>query len=73
MLLLTQDGNIVNLERMATIDTMALQIYARQCINERGLVLGSYDDEGRCYDVISEIYEEYSKGMTTYTMPRDGE
>lgn len=71
MLLLTQGGNIVNLERMATIDTMALQIYARQCINERGIILGSYNSEGRCYDVISEIYGEYSYGTTTYTMPEE--
>nr|DAZ60586.1 MAG TPA: hypothetical protein [Caudoviricetes sp.] len=73
MLLLTQDGEIINLDRMAIIDTASLNVYARQGMGERGIILGSYDDEGRCYDIISEIYEEYSKGMPTYTMPRDGE
>lgn len=71
MLLLTQDGNIVNLERMATIDTMALQIYARQCINERGIILGGYESEDRCYDVIDEICHEYDCGTKIYSMPKD--
>ena len=70
MLLLTQDGNIVNLERMATIDTMALQIYARQCINERGIVLGSYNSESRCYDVIANIFDCYRKNEKVYIMPK---
>lgn len=56
---------------MATIDTMALQIYARQCINERGIVLGSYNSESRCYDVIAEIYDEYAHGQDMYSMPKD--
>lgn len=71
MLLLTQGGNIVNLERMATIDTMSLQIYARQCINERGIILGSYNSESRCYDVIAGIYDEYAHGQNMYSMPKD--
>lgn len=70
MLLLTQGGNIVNLERMATIDTMALQIYARQCINERGIVLGSYNSESRCYDVIANIFDCYRKNEKAYIMPK---
>ena len=70
MLLLTQGGNIVNLERMATIDTMALQIYARQCINERGIVLGSYNSESRCYDVIANIFDCYRKNEKVYIMPK---
>ena len=78
MLLLTQDGNIVNLERMATIDTMALQIYAaslnvyaRQGMGERGIILGSYNSESRCYNVIAEIYDEYAHGQDMYSMPKD--
>lgn len=70
MLLLTQDGNIVNLERMATIDTMALQIYARQCINERGIILGSYNSESKCYDVIARIFDCYRKNEKAYIMPK---
>lgn len=70
MLLLTQGGEIVNLDRMATIDTMALQIYARQCINERGIILGSYDDERRCYDVIARIFDCYRKNEKAYIMPK---
>lgn len=70
MLLLTQDGEIVNLDRMATIDTMALQIYARQCVNERGIILGSYDSESRCYDVIARIFDCYRKNEKAYIMPK---
>lgn len=71
MLLLTQGGEIINLDRMAIIDVANLNVYARQGMGERGIVLGSYDSEGRCYDVISEIYGEYSYGTTTYTMPEE--
>lgn len=70
MLLLTQGGEIVNLDRMATIDTMALQIYARQCVNERGIILGSYNDERRCYDVIANILDCYRKNEKVYIMPK---
>lgn len=70
MLLLTQGGEIVNLDRMATIDTMALQIYARQCVNERGIILGSYDSESRCYDVIAHIFNCYWKNEKAYIMPK---
>lgn len=70
MLLLTQCGEIVNLDRMATIDTMALQIYARQCVNERGIILGSYDSESRCYDVIARIFDCYRKNEKAYIMPK---
>ncbi len=70
MLLLTQGGEIVNLDRMATIDTMALQIYARQCVNERGIILGSYDSESRCYDVIARIFDCYRKNEKAYIMPK---
>lgn len=70
MLLLTQGGNIVNLDRMSTIDTMALQIYARQCVNERGIILGSYDSESRCYDVIARIFDCYRRNEKAYIMPK---
>ena len=70
MLLLTQYGEIVNLDRMATIDTMALQIYARQCVNERGIILGSYDSESRCYDVIARIFDCSRKNEKAYIMPK---
>ena len=73
MLLLTQGGEIINLDRMAIIDTSSFNIYARQGMGERGIILGSYDSESRCYDVISEIYDEYYHGVAAYTMPRDGE
>lgn len=71
MLLLTQDGNIVNLERMATIDTMALQIYARQCINERGIILGSYNTESRCYEIIGNIFDDYCCDERIFKMPEE--
>ena len=71
MLLLTQDGNIVNLERMATIDTMALQIYARQCINERGIILGGYNTESRCYEIIGNIFDDYCCDERIFKMPEE--
>ena len=71
MLLLTQDGNIVNLERMATIDTMALQIYARQCINERGIILGGYNTESRCYEIIRNIFDDYCCDDRIFKMPEE--
>lgn len=33
MLLLTQDGEIINLDRMAIIDTASLNVYARQWVS----------------------------------------
>ena len=71
MLLLTQGGEIVNLDRMAIIDTSSLQIYARQGTGERGIILGGYNTESRCYDVIAEIYDECARGMAVYSMPKD--
>lgn len=71
MLLLTQGGEIINLDRMAIIDTASLNVYARQGMDERGIILGSYDSESRCYDVIAEIYDEYAHGQDMYSMPKD--
>ena len=71
MLLLTQDGEIINLDRMAIIDTASLNVYARQGMDERGIILGSYNSESRCYDVIAEIYDEYAHGQDMYSMPKD--
>lgn len=71
MLLLTQGGNIVNLDRMATIDTMALQIYARQCVNERGIILGSYNSESRCYEIIGNIFDDYCCDERIFKMPEE--
>lgn len=78
MLLLTQGGEIINLDRMAIIDissfdvydTSNFNVYARQDINGRGILLGGYDSESRCHDVISEIYESYSKGSLSCTIPQ---
>lgn len=71
MLLLTQGVNIVNLERMATIDTSSLNIYARQGNGERGIILGSYNTESRCYDVIANIFGCYQMNAKAYSMPKD--
>lgn len=70
MLLLTQGGEIINLDRMAIIDISSFDVYARQDINGRGILLGGYDSESRCHDVISEIYESYSKGSLSCTIPQ---
>ena len=59
MLLLTQGGEIINLERMAIIDAASLNVYARQGMGERGIILGSY------------IYDEYAHGQDVYSMPKD--
>ena len=56
---------------MAIIDTASLNVYARQGMGERGIILGSYNSESRCYDVISEIYDEYAHGQDMYSMPKD--
>lgn len=56
---------------MAIIDTASLNVYARQGMGERGIILGSYNSESRCYDVIAEIYDEYAHGQDMYSMPKD--
>ena len=71
MLLLTQGGEIINLERMAIIDAASLNVYARQGMGERGIILGSYNSGSRCYNVIAEIYDEYAHGQDVYSMPKD--
>ena len=71
MLLLTQGGEIINLERMAIIDAASLNVYARQGMGERGIILGSYNSESRCYNVIAEIYDEYAHGQDVYSMSKD--
>lgn len=70
MLLLTQGGEIINLDRMAIIDTASLNVYARQGMGERGIVLGSYDSESRCYDVVARIFDCYLKNEKAYIMPK---
>lgn len=69
MLLLTQGGEIINLDRMAIIDTASLNVYARQGMGECGIVLGSYNTESRCYDVIANIFDCYRKNEKVYIMP----
>ena len=71
MLLLTQDKRIVNLDCMAIIDTASLQVFARQDAHGRGITLGEYESEDRCYDVIDEICNEYDCGTKIYSMPKD--
>ena len=68
MLLLTQGGEIINLDRMAIIDTASLNVYARQGMGECGIVLGSYNTESRCYDVIANIFDCYRKNEKVYIM-----
>lgn len=70
MLLLTQGGEIINLDRMAIIDTASLNVYARQGMGERGIVLGSYNSESRCYDVVACIFDCYRKNEKAYIMPK---
>ena len=70
MLLLTQDGEIINLDRMAIIDTASLNVYARQGMSERGIVLGSYNSESKCYDIIARIFDCYRKNEKAYIMPK---
>lgn len=70
MLLLTQDGEIINLDRMAIIDTASLNVYARQGMGERGIILGSYNSESRCYDVVAHIFDCYRKNEKAYIMPK---
>lgn len=56
---------------MAVIDTSGLQVYARQDATSRGIILGEYESEDRCYDVIDEICDEYACGTKVYSMPKD--
>lgn len=55
---------------MAIIDTASLNVYARQGMGERGIVLGSYDSESRCYDVVARIFDCYRKNEKAYIMPK---
>ena len=68
MLLLTQDGNIVNLERMAIVDTANLNVYARQGMGERGIVLGSYNTASICYEIIGNIFDCHRMNAKAYSM-----
>lgn len=70
MLLLTQGVEIINLDRMAIIDTASLNVYARQGMGERGIVLGSYNSESKCYDIIARIFDCYRKNEKAYIMPK---
>ncbi len=70
MLLLTQGGEIVNLDSMTLIGVADLSVYARQGIGERGIILGSYNFESRCYDVVARIFDCYRKNEKTYIMPK---
>ena len=71
MLLLTQSGEIINLDRMAIIDTSSFNIYARQCIGERGIILGGYNTESRCYEIIGNIFDCYRMNAKVYSMPEE--
>ena len=71
MLLLTQGGEIINLDRMAIIDTASLNVYARQGMGERGIVLGGYDSEERCKSVICDIFYCYKLNSLAYIMPNN--
>lgn len=70
MLLLTQGGEIINLDRVAIIDTASLNVYARQGMGERGIALGSYNSESKCYDIIARIFDCYRKNEKAYIMPK---
>ena len=59
-----------NLDRMAIIDTASLNVYARQGMGERGIILGSYNSESRCYDVVAHIFDCYRKNEKAYIMPK---
>ena len=71
MLLLTQNKEIVNLDRIAIIDTASLNIYARQGNGERGIILGGYDSEERCKSVIYDIFFCYKLNALAYIMPNN--
>ena len=69
MLLLTQGGEIINFNSVAVIDTSSLNIYARQDINGRGIILGGYDSESRCYEIIGNIFDNYRCNEKIFKMP----
>lgn len=69
MLLLTQGGEIINLDRMAIIDAANLNVYARQGMGERRIVLGSYNTASRCYEIIVNIFDCYRMNAKAYSMP----
>lgn len=71
MLLLTQGGEIINLDRMAIIDTSSFNIYARQGMGERGIVLGGYDSESRCHEIIGSIFDDYCCDERIFKMPEE--
>lgn len=71
MLLLTQGGEIINLDRMAIIDTSSLQIYARHGVGERGIILGGYNTESRCYEIIGNIFDDYCCNERFFKMPEE--
>lgn len=71
MLLLTQSGEIINLDRMAIIDTSSFNIYARQGIGERGIILGGYNTESRCYEIIGNIFDDYCCDERIFKMPEE--
>lgn len=71
MLLLTQNKEIVNLDRMAIIDTTSLNIYARQGMGERGIILGSYNSESRCKEIIENIFDDYCCDERIFKMPEE--
>lgn len=70
MLLLTQSGEIINLDRMAIIDTANLNVYARHGMGERGIILGGYESDGRCKAVVADIFFCYKSNVRVYIMPR---
>jgi hypothetical protein len=71
MLLLTQNKEIVNLDRITIIDTASLNIYARQGNGERGIILGGYDSEERCKEVVEDIFDCVNWEANTYSMPEE--
>ena len=71
MLLLTQGGEIVNLDRMAIIDTSSLQVFAKQDTHGRGITLGEYDSEERCKEVVEDIFDCVNWKANTYRMPEE--
>ena len=71
MLLLTQGGEIINLDRMAFIYTSSLNVYASQDISGRGIILGSYYFESRCYEIIGNIFDDYRCNKRIFKMPEE--
>lgn len=71
MLLLTQGGEIINLDRMAIIDAANLNVYARQGMGERGIVLGSYNTASRYYEIIGNIFNCHRMNAKAYSMPEE--